>query len=183
MSEGDYKKAHMCLRRALKNLELNNTESVLAVWANLALALQLADLADEALEVYQKALATYKDSHQLVNNLGNLHRQTGNLDEAMASYRAAVRIKGDYALGYNNMALVHVLRQDWDEAADCLAKALEIDPGLDCAKSNSVKLDAVRRRAGAAGAPVRAPAAAGIALISSDHDAMVRERTCALAGP
>lgn len=154
MSEGDYKKAHMCFRTALKN-----TETVLAVWANLALALQLADLADEALEVYQKALATFKDSHQLVNNLGNLHRQMGNLDEAMASYGQAVRMKGDYALGYNNMALVHVLRQEWDDAADCLAKALEIDPGLDCAKSNRVKLDAVRRRAGA---PVRAPAAAGM---------------------
>jgi len=32
------------------------------------------------------------------------------------------------------------------QAAECLAKALELDPGLDCAKSNQVKLDELRRR-------------------------------------
>jgi hypothetical protein len=35
------------------------------VWANLALALQLADLPNEALSVYQKALAKFGDSHQV----------------------------------------------------------------------------------------------------------------------
>lgn len=156
MSEGDYRKAQMCFRTAL-----NKSTSILAVWVNLALALQLADLPQEALEVYQTALATVRESHQLLNNLGNLHRQMGNLDDAMASYRACVQTKTDYALGYNNMALVHVLRQEWDDAADCLGRALEMDPGLDCAKSNRGKLEEIRRRAGAVGAvaPVSAEAA------------------------
>lgn len=143
MSDGDYKKAHGCFETALKN-----TEGILAVWANLALALQLADLPQEAMAVYQQALTSFKDSHQLVNNLGNLHRQMGDLDKAMESYRACVQMKSDYALGYNNMALVHVLREEWDDAAEALGKALEVDPGLDCAKSNAIKLEELRRRAG-----------------------------------
>ncbi len=32
------------------------------------------------------------------------------------------------------------------QAAECLGKALELDPGLDCAKSNQVKLEELRRR-------------------------------------
>ena len=72
---------------------------------------QLAELPQQALDVYNKALASFKDSHQVLNNLGNLQRQMGELEEAMASYRACIKLKGDYALAYNNLALIHVLRQ------------------------------------------------------------------------
>ena len=75
------------------------------------MALQLAELPDEALAVYNKALTTFHSSHELTNNLGNLHRQMGNLDQAMAAYRSCLRMKNDYALGYNNISLVHILRE------------------------------------------------------------------------
>ena len=35
----------------------------------------------------------------------------GNLDQAMATYRSCLQMKDDYALGYNNIALVHILRE------------------------------------------------------------------------
>jgi len=66
------------------------------------------------------------------------HRQMGNLDQAMAAYTRAVDMKADYALAHNNMALVHILRAEFDAAAECLEKALVLDPGLDC---NIVFLD------------------------------------------
>ena len=106
MSEGDHVRAKVCFATALKY-----SQNILATWSNLALALQLAELPDEALAVYNKALTTFHSSHELTNNLGNLHRQMGNLDQAMAAYRSCLQMKNDYALGYNNISLVHILRE------------------------------------------------------------------------
>ena len=47
MSEGDYRKAQMCFRTAL-----NKSTSILTVWVNLALALQLADSAGVTIELH-----------------------------------------------------------------------------------------------------------------------------------
>jgi hypothetical protein len=106
---------------------------------------------EEALGVYNKALSAFESSHQLLNNFGNLYRQMGRLKDAVAAYQACLHIKGDYALAHNNLALVHILRQEWDAAAQALTKALQLDPGLDCAKSNVVKLNELRRRSSLVG--------------------------------
>jgi hypothetical protein len=61
---------------------------------------------------------------------GRLHEQEGRIDEALEHYRAAVRAKDDWQLGY--LALSHALRRSGDdtESREVLEKGLrlEFDP-------------------------------------------------------
>ena len=44
------------------------------------------------------------------NNLGNALRDQGKLEEAIASYRQALRLKPDYAEAYNNLGIALRIR-------------------------------------------------------------------------
>jgi Flp pilus assembly protein TadD len=54
--------------------------------------------------------------------------QVGRGEEALESYRTAVRLKPDYAEVYRNLALLHSQRQEYAEALEAGRKALEIEP-------------------------------------------------------
>ncbi len=65
-------------------------------------------------------------------NLANAYRASGDADEAYKAYKkayAVIEICGDdnlYSSYYNNMALLHQTADRFDDAADCLEKALRI---------------------------------------------------------
>ena len=91
---------------------------------------QLSDKAPEACQMYVQALGTFKQSHQIYNNLGNLYRQLDKLEEAHAAFDRCIELKGDYACGYNNKGLLLISMGRFEDAQEAFAKALEIDPTL-----------------------------------------------------
>ena len=63
-----------------------------------------------------------------LNNLGNAHKDLGELAEAQSAFAAALRAQPDYVLALNNMGcLLRTLGQS-EAAEDALRRGLEIDP-------------------------------------------------------
>jgi tetratricopeptide (TPR) repeat protein len=62
------------------------------------------------------------------SNLGNAFKDKGRLEEAIASYRAALELKPDYAEAHNNLGLALRDQGDLDEAAASYRAAIEHRP-------------------------------------------------------
>ena len=74
------------------------------------------------------------DFPEAYNNLGSAQREKGQLDEAVAAYRNAVRLKPDYAEAYRNLG--NLLREmgklegETDGAIAALRQAVRLKPEL-----------------------------------------------------
>ncbi|CAN7154985.1 tetratricopeptide repeat protein [Trinickia sp. LjRoot230] len=70
------------------------------------------------------------------NNLGNMLRETGALEDALDAYRGAIALNPDYADAYNNLG--NALREAGDArgALDHCARAIELQPGYAQAYNN-----------------------------------------------
>jgi len=62
------------------------------------------------------------------NNLANLLRDTGRLDEAADHYLQALAVKPDFAMAASNLGIVRKLQGRLEEAAACYEQAIRIDP-------------------------------------------------------
>ena len=62
------------------------------------------------------------------NNLGNLLKDTGRLDEARAAYEAALAVRPDFAMAHSNLGIVHKRQNRLDDAIRAYRRALECDP-------------------------------------------------------
>lgn len=83
----------------------------------------------------------------LYNNIGNLKRQTRrSFEEVMEAYTMSLQIGGENAIVYNNIALLYISSDRIEEAKVMLEHALGLDPQLECAKSNNLKLKALIRQ-------------------------------------
>ena len=67
-------------------------------------------------------------------NLANVLHGRGKLDEALAGYRLALRLKPDYIEALNNLGNILVEQRKHDEAAACYVQALRFRP--DCARTH-----------------------------------------------
>jgi tetratricopeptide (TPR) repeat protein len=75
------------------------------------------------------------------NNLGNAKRQDGsNLAEAQKAYEKSLRLGGESAAVYNNLALLYIAMDRLDDAEKTFLHALSIAPFFDAAVSNLLKL-------------------------------------------
>lgn len=82
----------------------------------------------------------------LYNNLGNLKRQEGrSSSDALAAFNTSLRLGGESAVVYNNIALLYISGGRFEEAAGMLRHALKLEPQLECAVSNQLKLRSVLR--------------------------------------
>lgn len=83
----------------------------------------------------------------LYNNIGNMRRQEGHsVSEAMTAYEKSLRIGGENAIVYNNLALLYISTGRFRDASNMLDHALKLDPNLHCAISNRLKLTSLMRR-------------------------------------
>ena len=57
-----------------------------------------------------------------------VHRQTGRLAEAEASFQAAIRSRPDDAEAHFALAVTYASRQQLEKAADEIATVLRLDP-------------------------------------------------------
>jgi Flp pilus assembly protein TadD len=80
------------------------------------------------LAIWEDTVATVPDNACSHHNLGVALAQNGQLDEAMAEYRKAMKIKPDYADPHNNLGNALAHRGRLDEAIAQYRKALEINP-------------------------------------------------------
>ena len=60
--------------------------------------------------------------------LGNAHASLGQLDEALAAYQTALKIRPDKPAALTNIGVVYYQQGKFDDAVQQLQKALEIDP-------------------------------------------------------
>ena len=80
----------------------------------------------------EKGVINTKERAASMLNLANAYRASGDADEAYRAYKKAysvIEICGDdnlYSSYYNNMALLHQVSNKFDDAAECLEKALHI---------------------------------------------------------
>lgn len=77
----------------------------------------------------------------LYNNIGNLKRQEGkSFAESLRAYNVSLKLGGESAVVYNNLALLYISVNRLEDALKMLEHALRLDDTLDCAKSNHLKL-------------------------------------------
>ena len=61
--------------------------------------------------------------------IGNAHAALNQLDEALAAYQTALKIRPDKAAALTNSGVVYYQQGKFDDAAQQMLKALAIDPG------------------------------------------------------
>lgn len=66
---------------------------------------------------------------EALKNQGNAQRAAGNLDEALACYRRALRADPDYGPALYNLGVVLQERGSFAEAEPCFARLRSLDPG------------------------------------------------------
>ncbi|CAK8541443.1 unnamed protein product [Lathyrus sativus] len=119
-------------------------------WSNLGVSLQLSEEQSQAEEVFKRALslATTQEAHVILSNLGILYRHQKKYQLAKAMFTKSLELKPGYAPAFNNLGLVFVAEGMLEEAKYCFEKALQSDPMLDAAKSNSIKVDTMSKLLG-----------------------------------
>ncbi len=101
-----------------------------------ALGAALLTQGKNALPAMQKATALLPEDADAHYNLGNALRDSGRLDEALASYLSALKIKPDLAYAYYGMGNVLKELNRLSEAVTSYRSALNIDAGLATAHNN-----------------------------------------------
>jgi tetratricopeptide (TPR) repeat protein len=79
------------------------------------------------------------------HTLGYLLASRGRLDEAIAEYREALKLKPDFAIAYVNLGDALLRQGKNDEAIANFKRALEIDPNFVPARQSLEKALAARR--------------------------------------
>jgi Flp pilus assembly protein TadD len=82
----------------------------------------------DAETLYRDTISKNLNAWMAYNNLGAFLEEHGNLDEAMAHFAKAIRIKPDYALAHYNMAEVLARQEKFEEAMAYNLEALRIKP-------------------------------------------------------
>lgn len=96
----------------------------------LGLAGQQAGLVEKAIESYRHALELSKENRvEILNNLGQLLTETGELDQAEESYREALQIRGEYVDAWVNLAILYQKKGDVSAARRSIEMALELCAG------------------------------------------------------
>ena len=86
--------------------------------------------------LWRHAIATTSKNHVAEDSLGNALFEKGDLDEAIAHYRAAIAIKPDFAQVYSNLGNALLRGGQPDEAIVQLRQALRFNPNYADAYNN-----------------------------------------------
>ncbi|MFQ5646724.1 MAG: tetratricopeptide repeat protein, partial [bacterium] len=88
----------------------------------------LANLADEAIKEYKKAIELNPKNFVAYDNLGQSYGRKGKTDEAIKSCRQAVKLNPGYLQAYNNLGVAYNKKGMYDLAIKACLKALKIRP-------------------------------------------------------
>ncbi|WP_175676187.1 tetratricopeptide repeat protein [Burkholderia ambifaria] len=90
---------------------------------------------DAGLALMERSLAARPDASYF-NNLGNMLRECGRLDDAIAHYRRAVALRPDYPEAHNNLGNALRDARNPAEAMQSCSRAIELRPGYAEAYNN-----------------------------------------------
>jgi len=115
--------------------ELEKTVKVktLVMQGNKAFA---ANRYDEALDLYQKAIAIDKDSEEAHYNSAITYERKGMLDQSIDSYRKLLTINPDHAQAHNNLGILYEKKEMPIKAFSEFNQAVSKDPNLPQAQYN-----------------------------------------------
>lgn len=114
---------------ALWTHTLSCTQNNVAAYNNLGLVF-MDTRPDEAIALFQKAIAGKPDYTKALNNLGNVLMNKGCLDEAILRFQEALAVKPGYTDALNNLGYALMQKGRVDEAIVLFQKALADNPGL-----------------------------------------------------
>jgi serine/threonine protein kinase/tetratricopeptide (TPR) repeat protein len=103
-------------------------------WINEQLATMFLDdpeskQQEEGVRFATAASALHPQSPGAICNLGNALNRKGSLDEAVAAYKEAIRLKSGYAEAYNNLAISLDEKGLPDKAVAACKEAIRLKPG------------------------------------------------------
>jgi tetratricopeptide (TPR) repeat protein len=99
-----------------------------------------------AVELYDRLLLTRPNSPKLLNEKGVALHQDGNVQDALAHYRHAIRADLGYALAHNNLGVALYHAGEAEAAVDAFRAALDADPAFGKARLNLALLLAKGKR-------------------------------------
>ena len=91
----------------------------------------------------RRAVDLAPDRATFISNLGYAYQLSGNLDEAVKTYRLALSKDPSLGSAWINLGTALAAQKKYNEAETALKKALELDPSDPRAKAN---LDELRAR-------------------------------------
>lgn len=102
----------------------------------LGVGLQKKDLHDESILNFENAIKYKHDFDHAHNNLGNVKKVQGKLNEAAQSYKKATIINPNYSIAYNNLGVVLKELGQHKDSINNLKIAIKINPNYAEAYSN-----------------------------------------------
>lgn len=108
-------------------------------WYNLAWLTGRVDPA-AGVDRFRELLQRWPGDFGALHNLACLLRDTGALDESLATFAQAQALRDDEPVLCVNLARLHVRRRDLDAARKAYERALALDPGLSVARDELAAL-------------------------------------------
>ena len=115
---------------------LASTGGVPEACSNLAIICKATGRLDEAISLWNQALALRRNYPEAHFNLGNALKDKGRLEEAVVSYRETIAINPKFVSAYNNLGLALREQGKLEEAVANYEKALALKPDLAEAHNN-----------------------------------------------
>ncbi|HEY6292964.1 MAG TPA: tetratricopeptide repeat protein [Terriglobia bacterium] len=78
--------------------------------------------------LYGSTLDFSPDAYPILNNLGTVYWQDGEVDKAEAAWRRALALNGENAIVLNNLGLVASRRKQYHQAVDFFQRAMKLKP-------------------------------------------------------
>lgn len=99
-------------------------------WAMNELAYMYADVEDfeKAAEYLERYISAYPGDANPVDSMGEILFRMGNLDDAIAKYEEALRLKADFYYAYWEIGYVCALKEDYDGALDWVDRFVDRSP-------------------------------------------------------
>jgi len=88
------------------------------------------------LTFYTRTLRYSPNNPKILNNLGNVYKESGAYEKAVGSFRQAVALRPDYREAYNNLGAAYQKMGRLEDAVASFKKAMEISPGYTVAFNN-----------------------------------------------
>jgi tetratricopeptide (TPR) repeat protein len=90
---------------------------------------QLGDNA-KALEYLKKYASLLPGDPNPLDSMAELYFRLGDLDEAIAKYKEALRVRPDFFISYIGLAYVYALKEDYEETMKSIDQFIAISPSL-----------------------------------------------------
>ena len=97
---------------------------------DIAIKKHLANELTDAQKYYQHILEINSNHIGALNNLGELFKKLGDIQNAKNCYEKAIKVEPDFADAHNNLGTVYKKLGDIHNAKNCYDKAIEINPNF-----------------------------------------------------